>query len=775
MAFIDNDVDSIWATSSTLQAFKIPEGIHRVAKINITRTVVADFGKKSSMEASYSACYFISRSQFPVNVFLDGIGGTDFFALVIIPSLKDLGHHCVSSYHNGRWLWTDSPKHNFEKQNIKNIVIHTDDFPVLERNIARHVQEDFPHATVLYGIYLNGLRGNSTSVLKALTEFITRDHLEHIVLHKAIEVTVSAGGTVALANEFDLRGCTTYHILGSPTLTAFTCNGRRGLPNLCRDLNERVTYLQGYYPVAAHAGNVNDHCNLPITLAAVFGFQSGNHMLDDILMAAYKELAAIRAALFAFWAKACPYRIEIVTEWDLRQSAEQLDYMLSTQSLDKLASIITDGQHLDIVTKEELRELTTHVLAAFIELEEMVDMGRWPVTLDDFGRLTSLENILLCCVRGGTQYVNYRSMKCALGGRTLSDSVGPNGSLLLPDTPFTVPAAVLLAELSRSEHRRFHKCIHLFVGLLVSLDEECDREHRVHGTCNVLARTIIQGVHYACDVDGLNAAIVTAARRRVCGHVGFNEAVGALEHMDTNNAMRIMLALLTTRGAGNFCTGDEANMERALHRALSTCDVFPLWRPIGQKDSNVRFMRLCLTTPEEQFCDALDFLEHFMKVKARHMERLSVNNPGMQLCMNLAIQLSESDLSTRRTWTAWLMLLLIVVWRGPSASCDFFSWAAWNRHVGWNYVIPLLQQGVLKRAEPAPEHLLGNLKIATGYLKHLREWSRYLHSRDLATPVEPEPNANNEAVRGPERPLVTGSLQRKRRRGMIALLNEHAH
>ena len=779
MAVVSYDVDSIWATSNTLGSFRIPNGIHRCTEASITQTVVADFTKKSSIGVSYNAFFLVTKCQFPVQVFLNGASGRNFFTLVFIPSLNDLSKDCVSSYYNGRWLWADDPHTSFKAQAIKTIALHTEDFPALEENFKRHLQQNFPHATMLFGIYQNGLRGNYEDTLRSLKAFVSPASLNSIAVHKAMEVTVPTG-TVSLAREVRLRGCVPYYILGSPSLRSFTCNSHSGLPDMCMNVRERITYVQGYYPRQAHAGNVNDHTNSPITLAAIFGFNSGNSLLDGLLKAAKRELEAIRASLFSFASESCPYRIEIATEWKSEQPVEELERIFSAESLNTLADNIFDGCHFEVITEEEIGELMNEILLAYMELEEMVNGRVWPATLEDIGRIASLESLLLYCVRGSTSFVNYNCLKAALGGKTLGLALGSNGALSIPLVPSTVPAELLVTELTASEQGRFHNCVLFFVQLLVRFADECERTGNAWGTCQLLARTIIEGVAEECGVAGLTVLRVTAVQRRVSGCLGLNDALDCLRFIDTIKPMRTLLALLTTHGAAMFCKASNQELEAALRRALQTCQVFPLWRPQADRDSSYTFLRLCPTPPERQFSDGMEFLLNVLKLKVGMMQRLSSNNKDVQGCLRLAIHLAGGEGGmVLRKWTACLLLLLLTVWRGPRAR-RCFSLPSWQDHFGWVYLQHLCEQGILCREEHAEGcSFFGNYKIARGFPKNIERWGQSLHRQQVivdmhdATQTREEQTAEDRQVdlHVESEQAELGVPTRKRRRGIAMFLS----
>lgn len=774
MATVSFDVDSIWATSRTLSAFRIPEGMHRLTKSNITNTCVADFSRKSTMNQSFCAFFLLARCEFPVEVFLSDISGKDFFTSVLLPSLKALPRESITSYYNGRWLWTESPEDSFDMQKIKSIALHTRDFQALEGSIRRHLADRFPHAAVLYGIYQNGLHGQCENVLHSLRQFLLPDALERVAIHKAVEISVPAG-TVGLAMHAPLHGCVKYNILASPTLRAFTCNGCR-LPDMCTGMEEHVTYVQGYYPVQSHAGNVNDHTNLPITLASIFAFRADNKLLQGVVDQAHRELAAMRAALFAFLSRHFPYRIEVVTEWSPPQTQADLEKTLSMESMHKLVNNVFDGQHLCIIPQEECRQLVERIHLAYAEVEEIVEGRMWPHTVEDLARVASLESLLLCCLRGSTQFVSYKCLKVALGGKTLGQALSPANALIIPDDPLPLAAEDLAEELIASEARRkqFHNCIDFFVRLLKTLDQEREASGRAWGSCETLARMVVQGVCEECDVPSLSTASITAAGRSLAGHTSFKDVFDALCYMQTNKPMRSLLALLVSSGSRNFCVADsDEEMERALYRALNHCDVFPMWCPIGSQDSQYRFIRLCLSDPDQQFSDALDFLEEVLRMRASSMDRLSSRNPDVQLCMKLAILLGGGHTAKVRTWTAWLILLIITFWRGPSASYKFFSWAAWQRSIGWEFVAPLLRSELLVQVEGSEDFLLGDLKLAPRFSRRLKNWTNALqmerddgHQQGQGGHMEEE----NEQPGIVEEQMVHMRPRRKRRRGIAHIL-----
>lgn len=777
MATTSFDVDSIWITSRTLSAFKIPEGMHRLAKHNVTSTVVADFSKKSTVGRAFSAFFLIPRCEFPVEVFLSNISGKEFFASLLVPSLKALPKGSVTSYHNGRWLWTDSPRDSFEAQKIKSIALHTADFQALERSICRRLADSFPHAAVLYGVYQNGLHGQSEKVLLSLRQFLMPDALEHVIVHKAVEISVPTG-TVGLAMHAPLQGCRKYNILGSPTLRSFTCDGRR-LPDMCAGMEEHISYVQGYYPIQSHAGNVNGHTNLPITLASIFAFRADNDLLRGLKDQAHRELAAARAALFAFLSGRFPYRIEAVTEWShTRQTQADLEKALSMESMHKLVRNAFDGRHLCTVPQEECTELGKAIHLVYAELEEIVEGCAWPRTVEDLARVASLESLVLCCLRGSTQFVSYRCLKAALGGKTLGQALSPANVLIIPDDPLPLAAEQLAVELIASEagRRHFHKPIDFFVRLLKTLDQEREASGRTMGSCETLARMVVRGVCEECDVPSLSTASITAAGRTLAGHTGFKDVLDALCYMQSSKPMRSLLALLVSSGGRNFCLADsDDEMERALYRALDCCDVFPRWRPIGSQDTTYRFTRLVLSDPDRQFSDALDFLEEVLRMRASRMDRLTSRNPDVQLCMKLAIVLGGGRAAKTRTWTAWLVLLIITFWRGPSASYRFFSWAGWKRSIGWEFVAPLLDGGLLIHEEGSEDFLLGDLKLAPRFSRRLENWTNaLLIERDgHRQEVEAQAAHVEESNREPptlEEPMMHARPRRKRRRGIASLL-----
>ena len=158
------------------------------------------------------------------------------------------------------------------------------------------------------------------------------------------------------------------------------------------------------------------------------------------------------------------------------------------------------------------------------------------------------------------------------------------------------------------------------------------------------------------------------------------------------------------------------------------------------------------------------------------MLRLSPHCKDVQTCLKLAILLAYRDGGvTVRTWTACLLLLLLIVWRGPDAHCCF-SWAAWQVNLGWYYGRPLCEQGVLCEERDAEGYtFFGNINIAPGFIKNIEKWVQTLqHQQDLGakqdrTEPDEEPAVYDQNFSGDH--VAMGMPRRKRRRGIALLLS----
>lgn len=776
--FVSYDVDSVWAVSSTLEAFDICPGIHHVHANLFSTTTKADFSRKSSWDISYNAITLISRSEFPVKLLLHNISGPQFRDSVLLPSLRDLPHCKRTSYYNGCWLWQQTPEEHLRMTNDKRIHLDSCDLQLVEQNIARHLVEEFPEASVKYGLFINGLHADPGRLIMSLEVFLDRRYLEFVAIHQAVEFTVPGGSTLRLRHGVNLRGCTKYRYLSSPLFVGFSCKGRSGLPNMCDNIRERIGYIQAYYPLQSHASSYDASTrNSPVTLAAIFGFGNDNSLLKKLSSQASDILAKAHAGLQGFAAGACPIRFEIVPEWRNEEPQYELDGVLELNAIKTLVRNIVETDVLEVVTAQEIQTVARPIISTCDELQQAHDANVMPHNISHLSRICGLESILKVSITGTTRYINYQTMKATLGGRTFVQSVGQSGELVIPDSGTSDPST-LLDDLMKSEKLCYWDVIALAVALLARR-EAAQQE----SSARQVAETIIEGVKMICGLPALTEDAARNAGATVSGHISYSEVIESLIYMKLSHPLRTYLAALLQK-----TEIDQREINAELFAILQRGNIFPSWRPHYQHDSRTRFYRLYLTPPEQQFAKALHFLEQELGVAIGRLVRMTRAHRAVSLCLNVASHLAGMEDTLLTKWSAWLLLLLMAEWTDRRGfKYPYFRYTKWHDNLGMEgFGEPLIVAGILQPLPPDDNRdekytILGRFELVEGYVRRLQEWHQTFFPPDLQQqelePRVPDDTEEDEELEeeGNEEeeensvPLVPAV--RCRRRGIRALLD----
>ena len=707
------DVGSVWAVSKTLRAYRVRPGLHRmnVRKGGSLLESQADFTKKSSLEEICTAVTLIQRSDFVVKVFLLGLSCHAFLQRVLIPALKDMPHKCRTSYMNGNWLWSNTPYVYFKQLSVRSIIIHTDDFDLMEGNIQRHLSENFADAQVRYGLYDNGIVGAMEYMVPVLKDFLVTEHLELLIIHQGVELqSENSDYFLSVSRQCDLQGITRYHYLGYRPLLGFTCNMREGIPGMITDVGARVTHVQGYYPVPAHAANEEKHTNMPITLGAMYGFRGGSKMLDEVKTAALSALASHSSSLSGFRGSV-PYRLELVTEWRDDLPLSEVHELLSSRPIEAVLKQIRDQ---DMFEQHSCAELHTHLQSIqriCNELQQCMDDPIWPLDMPSFSRIAGLEAILKACVQGSTQFVNYRTLKAALGDMTLAENVDVHG-IVTPSDEITIDEDLLLMELWWSE-REHSEALHLWLDVISG-----------NHTGPEVAGLVVDAISRKCTPSTLTERAVLRCRKAsIKGSATMKDVMTMLSFMGEQSPIRTFIAMLVIDGVQVFDPEGYPDFDRALCNVLmARCQVFPMLRPVRTtKDSYSRFMRLSLTTESTLFNHAL----HFMECDLRP---LTCGHPAVVACMSLARHMAGTDGQRLINWTAWLMVLLLTSWDEQGiAQYVYFSWSKWHELLGWEeYGTPLLTNGIVELLTWEEREnlnitckLFGRYKLKSGFVRRV--------------------------------------------------------
>lgn len=220
--------------------------------------------------------------------------------MILIPALKQLSLGRETSLQNGKWLWDDAPVGTFNYLQVKFIILHSDDFAVIEMAILRQFElneELLPRAHVMYGIYFSGLMGPAQYLNAAIQTFIIPDKVEFLALHHAATIHAPHGYALAFPPELSPCSGNHYEYMGSDLFSGFTVGGQDNLPEWAQTLGGRTGYVQGYYPEPCHVLLPNEFANSPITLhGGLFGWKS-DKFLQKLERESRGQLLGFKAVL----------------------------------------------------------------------------------------------------------------------------------------------------------------------------------------------------------------------------------------------------------------------------------------------------------------------------------------------------------------------------------------------------------------------------------------------------------------------------------------------
>ena len=700
------DVDSVWALSSALSAFDFRAGYHYVSVKGMFNCNESDFVKKSTLGVCYQSVTLVKDSWFPLKLFFCGLNAYDFVRVVLLPALKGTTEKRRSFFQNGICTLRRSPFKYLKGFRLQLLKLHTDDFDLLEDNLIRHMAHEFPLASLKFGYYTNGLRGTLEVITDELKLLLTQDQLELLTIHQGAEFTLGGIGCVSLDPDFDLTGCTVYEYMASNVLHGFTCDMKTGKPlSLSLGLGARTTYMQAYYPTAKYPDQ--KHANMAITLGVMYGMSEGNSLLDRISREAKATYFRYLAAVISFQAPCIPFWLEAVMEWRDDQPISAMDRLLCSAPMKR---VVVNAHELDAMCEYRGEHLVFYMNSiAFMcqHLEPFVLQPNWPLSRDDFQMVSGIEAVMKACIQGSTQYVNYRTMIEALGGKRLKEVVAEFGVVRLPDL-IVIDDSTLLSDLSRSE-REHASVVSMWLHLL---------KGRVSG--RQFASLLLNAIAGECPTFALTErAVLESAGCLIDGNCRVEDVIRMLWCSGSATPMRSFISQLapffwqfvdSTVDLGEF----QADL---LHSLKVHGDVFPKLMPKSKdKDRYNHFMRLVYDEESEMRALGLHFMEKQLDTYPSKLSALKADHPSVILSMKLAREFSDGTLFGRTKWAGW-MLLLLLCWWAERTGCayPYFSWSLWHAKLGWGaFGVPLERHSFLEELSDEARQALGNQRIVLG-------------------------------------------------------------
>ena len=761
---VEYDVDSVWALSSDLTCFNVRDGLHHIPVSMFRTPVRVDFSKKSSLGAVYEGVVMVTQADFPVYILVEGVSMYRFMTGVLTAAMRQLPHHRQTAFRNWYWLRSANCSDLLRMFKVKSIHVHTSDFQALQTHIGIFMQQFYPEASVKYAVYMNGMHGDVDSILIRLRDFLAMERLECVLIHYGAEVTMGDGRLPVVHADGDLPRCELYSNLGQNGIRGFTTKQPVLLRQFTQGVGSRCTFLQGYYPMAVHGATREKVHNMPITLASMYGFRSGNPMLENIRVAGVKHMRMLLAGLEGY-VDGPPLRFELVAEWRNDQPLEEYDELLSRQAIDQLGNNLRRPGVLAAVPRERITAILEPLLDLAADLDSFVNDPYWPMNMPAFRHIAGAEAVLKACVNGSTQWVNYGTLTSALGGRTLAEATRGFSPMQL-ETPLPASEYHVEADLRASEAD--HADV---VTLWMQVISEPLPPHEI-------AQALVQAITNLCSPPTLTLRAVQKKRgARVEGQATVDDVLSMLKHMEGNQSpMRTFVAMMTVDGVEYF---EADNFDQEVEQVLlSRCQVFPTLRPVSKdQDFYSRFQRLTLTPDEVQFANGLEFMETQLKMYSSKMVILTSDHPAVVACMTLARHMAGTDRAERLTkWTAWLFVLLLCAWDDAGKITHaHFSWHRWHRQLGWReYGQPLVSCDILEELTDEQRDgvelkhtLFGKFRVCRGVVRriirqiHRLEQAGGPPSRDPAVPAG-RPEANDASDGEAEVAPVRRRRRRKR-------------